>query len=145
MAQPVLLDLHWIAQQPSKCLCTILYKLKIFLKKADGREFKSRWARFLNIAFMILFVEGDLMAVEKDIQEIHSMMESLLTDSSIPKNVRKAISDAKTRLEGEDDIIVKISAAVYLIESIGDDINMPSHARTQVWALMSALESVKKR
>ncbi|NYZ77640.1 UPF0147 family protein [Candidatus Micrarchaeota archaeon] len=85
------------------------------------------------------------MAVEKEIREIHGMMEGLLADTTIPKNVRRAINEAKNRLEGEDDLTVKVSAAVYLIESISDDINMPSHARTQVWAVMGALESVKKR
>jgi len=85
------------------------------------------------------------MPVEESIREIHSMMENLLSDSSIPKNIRKAISDAKERLEGDDELIVKVSAAIYLIESISDDINMPSHARTQIWALMSSLESVKQR
>ncbi len=85
------------------------------------------------------------MAVESEIQDIHGMMVNLLNDTTIPKNIRKAINEAKERLEGDDEVIVKISAAIYLIESISDDINMPPHARTQIWALMSALESVKQR
>ena len=85
------------------------------------------------------------MPVEKELQEIHSMMGNLLVDSTIPKNIRKAIGDAKERIEGDDEMIVKVSASIYLVESISDDINMPPHARTQIWALMSALESVKKR
>lgn len=85
------------------------------------------------------------MPVENEIQEIHGMMEDLLNDTTIPKNIRKAISEAKQRLEGDDELIVKISAAIYLIESISDDINMPPHARTQIWALMSSLESVKQK
>ena len=85
------------------------------------------------------------MAVEKEIQDIHGMMVSLLNDTTIPKNIRKAINEAKERIEGDDEVIVKISASIYLIESISADINMPPHARTQIWALMSALESVKQR
>ncbi len=84
------------------------------------------------------------MAVEKELKEIHGLMETILADNTIPKNIRKAISDAKLRIEGDDEVIVKVSAAIYLIESISDDINMPPHARTQIWGLMSALESVKK-
>jgi uncharacterized protein (UPF0147 family) len=84
------------------------------------------------------------MAVEKELEEIHGLMENILADSTIPKNIRKAISDAKERIEGDDETTVKVSAAIYLIESISDDINMPPHARTQIWGLMSALESVKK-
>lgn len=79
-----------------------------------------------------------------DVSHVVEMMGSLVSDTSIPKNIRKAISDAKVRLESGDEINVKISAAIYLVESISDDINMPSHARTQVWAILSALESMKK-
>jgi len=84
------------------------------------------------------------MAVEKEIKHIHEMMEEILADTSVPKNIRRAIAEAKDRLEGEDEMIVKVSASIYLIESVSDDINMPPHARTQIWAIMSALESVKK-
>ena len=84
------------------------------------------------------------MAVEKDIQHIHKMIDEMLADTTVPKNIRRALSEAKERLEGEEELTVKVSAAIYLIESVSDDINMPLHARTQVWAIMSALESVKK-
>jgi len=85
------------------------------------------------------------MAVEKDLREIHGLMENILADTTIPKNIRKAIADAKERIEGDEEVTVKISAAIYLIESISDDINMPPHARTQIWGLMSALESIKQK
>jgi len=78
-----------------------------------------------------------------DVSEISEMMGGLVADSTIPKNIRKAISEAKSRLDGEDELNVKVSAAIYLVESISDDINMPAHARTQVWAILSALESLK--
>jgi len=79
------------------------------------------------------------MAME--IHDISSMLETLINDTSIPKNIRKALSEAKMRLDSNDEKGTKVSAAIYLIESISDDINMPSHARTQIWAIMSALET----
>jgi uncharacterized protein (UPF0147 family) len=78
-----------------------------------------------------------------DMKEVSEMLSSLVNDSTIPKNIRKALSDAKIRLDSDEEANVKISAAVYLIESITEDINMPPHARTQIWAIMSALESKK--
>ncbi|MBU0526940.1 MAG: UPF0147 family protein [Candidatus Micrarchaeota archaeon] len=78
-----------------------------------------------------------------DMKEVSEMLSSLVNDSTIPKNIRKALSDAKIRLDSDEEANVKISAAVYLIESITEDINMPPHARTQIWAIMSALESQK--
>jgi uncharacterized protein (UPF0147 family) len=79
------------------------------------------------------------MAME--IHDISSMLETLINDTSIPKNIRKALSEAKMRLDSNDEKGTKVSAAIYLIESISDDINMPAHARTQIWAIMSALET----
>ncbi|HIH22364.1 TPA: hypothetical protein HA238_01410 [Candidatus Micrarchaeota archaeon] len=75
--------------------------------------------------------------------EAISLLDMLSNESSIPKNIRKALSDAKQRLESNEELNVKVSAAVYIIDSISDDINMPAHARTQIWGVVSMLESMK--
>jgi uncharacterized protein (UPF0147 family) len=80
-----------------------------------------------------------------DIPQISSMLEDLVNDTSIPKNIRRALSEAKTRLDSQEEKMVKISAAIYVIESITEDINMPPHARTQIWAITSALEALNER
>jgi len=82
---------------------------------------------------------------EQKLNEIINMASALISDVTIPKNIRKAISDAKARLENNDELNVKVSAAIYLIDSISDDINMPPHARTQIWAIVSALETAKMK
>lgn len=81
--------------------------------------------------------------MDPKVNEIITMLENLTEDNSIPKNIRKVLSDACTRLKSDEEQIVKASAAVYLIESISEDINMPAHARTQIWGVISALESLK--
>ncbi len=75
------------------------------------------------------------------IKDISEMLQNLIEDTTIPKNIRKALTDAKIRLDSNEEKNVKVSAAIYLIESISEDINMPPHARTQIWAITSALES----
>jgi len=77
-----------------------------------------------------------------DIKQISELLGDLLNDSTIPKNIRRALGEAKGRLDSDEEKPVKVSAAIYLIESITEDINMPSHARTQIWAVISALESL---
>jgi uncharacterized protein (UPF0147 family) len=79
------------------------------------------------------------------IGEVTEMLEDLVSDTSIPKNIRKALSEAKDRLTSDDEDGMKASAAIYLIESVSDDINMPAHARTQIWAIIGELESVKQK
>ncbi|MGV8176334.1 MAG: UPF0147 family protein [Candidatus Bilamarchaeaceae archaeon] len=79
-----------------------------------------------------------------EIAQIVGMLENVIDDSSVPKNIRKKLSEARDRLNGSDDATVKVSAAIYLIDSVSEDINMPPNARTQIWAIMSSLESMKK-
>lgn len=80
-----------------------------------------------------------------EVTDVSSMLDNLVNDTSIPKNIRRALSEAKTRLDSGEEKSVKVSAAIYVIESIAEDINMPPHARTQIWAIMSALESLNER
>lgn len=82
--------------------------------------------------------------MDKKLQEVNELIDALVGDVSVPKNIRKKLEEAKQRLQSSDELNVKVSAAIYLIESISDDINMPPHARTQIWAIVSTLESTKR-
>jgi uncharacterized protein (UPF0147 family) len=79
----------------------------------------------------------------KTISEAIKRMEFLINDTSVPKNVRSAISEAKKHLESSENNIVKISSAIYSIDSISSDINLPPQARSGVWGILSLLESIK--
>ncbi|MFP3949722.1 MAG: UPF0147 family protein [Candidatus Micrarchaeia archaeon] len=78
------------------------------------------------------------------VEEIIGLMDEVLEDSSVPKNIRKAVGDAKQRLQSDDDLVVKVSSAIYSIESITEDVNMPPHARMQIWSIISELEALKE-
>lgn len=81
--------------------------------------------------------------MEKRIAEIIELIDNVASDTSVPKNIRRALVEAKERLRGSDEASTRVSAAVYAIEAVSEDINMPMHARTQIWAILSALESIK--
>jgi uncharacterized protein len=80
-----------------------------------------------------------------ELNEVSQMLDNLVNDTTIPKNIRRALSEAKGRLDSAEEKSVKVSAAIYVIESIAEDINMPTHARTQIWAIMNALETLNER
>ncbi|MFA5106378.1 MAG: UPF0147 family protein [Candidatus Micrarchaeia archaeon] len=77
---------------------------------------------------------------EEKVNELVSMMDNVIEDSSVPKNIRKAVTEARDKLKSEGDVKVRLSSAIYSIEAISEDINMPMHARTQIWTIFSALE-----
>ena len=78
------------------------------------------------------------------VEEIIKLLDCVIEDSSVPKNIRKAVGDAKARLSADDELIVNVSAAIYSLESVAEDVNMPPHARMQIWSIMSELESLKE-
>ncbi len=83
------------------------------------------------------------MPVPDPIPSIVSSMDMMLEDTSIPRNVRASIQKAKDKLTKIEDKDTALSGAVYALEEISNDINMPMHARTMVWNLISELEGMK--
>lgn len=82
---------------------------------------------------------------DERIARIISLMDTMLEDVTIPKNVKRAISDAKAKLQEGGDPTVQAGSAIYLLEEMSEDINLPPHARTQLWSLLSALERIKEK
>jgi len=39
---------------------------------------------------------------------------------------------------------VKIASAIYSLDEVANDINMPFHARTDIWNLVKELEKLKE-
>ena len=84
------------------------------------------------------------MPTTDPIPNIVSSLEMMLEDNSIPRNVRASIQKARDRLVKSDDKDVALSGAVYALEEISNDINIPMHARTMVWNIISELEGMKQ-
>ena len=82
---------------------------------------------------------------QKDFEPLVQMLEMLSEDTSIPKNVRASIAKAKEKLlEKEKDANTVLTNAIHSIEEVVNDVNMPMHARTTLWNLLSELEILKE-
>ncbi len=77
------------------------------------------------------------------IDQIIKRMDMLISDTSVPKNVRGAISQAKTNLSSNQEYIVRVSSAIYNLDVVSNDVNLPAQARTAIWNILSMLESIK--
>ena len=78
------------------------------------------------------------------INQINVQMDSLIGDTSVPKNVRSAVTEAKVKLNESGDVIVRVSSAIYSLDAVSNDINLPAQARTVVWNILSMLKSIKQ-
>lgn len=65
-------------------------------------------------------------------------------DNSVPKKVRTTIKEAITSLQEQDGKSheVKIDQVLQQLGDLSDDPNLPPYTRTQIWNVVSVLESV---
>lgn len=85
------------------------------------------------------------MKPEEKLQAIANIMSGVLEDTAVPRNIRKAVSNARDRiLQKSEDLTVSIASAIYTLDEVSNDINMPLHTRTEIWNLISSLEKLKE-
>ena len=95
---------------------------------------------------MVFIVSSDDSSQHKEkIEQIVSFIDALVKDNSVPRNVRATLGDARDKLtEPNEEIGTRISGAVYALDEVSNDINIPMHARTMVWNILSELEALKE-
>jgi len=79
---------------------------------------------------------------KKNLDEILSMINFLLEDTTLPRNIKRVIQEAKNTLLSEQDFQTKVSSAIQMLVEVSEDVNMPSHIRTYVWDILMRLESI---
>ena len=87
---------------------------------------------------------ADEKKLAETIAQITMRMDMLINDTTVPKNVRTAVSEAKSKLNAKGDYVVRVSSAIYNIDGVSNDINLPPQARTILWGILSMLESIKE-
>ena len=79
------------------------------------------------------------------IKQIVDAMTMLSEDTSVPRNIRKGSTDAKARLlDTKNALDVRAASAINILDDLANDPNVPLHARTLIWQIISQLETVAK-
>ena len=77
------------------------------------------------------------------IDEVSEILEYIMENNSVPRNVREAAQESNTLLKDvSQDQSVKISTVLTKLDEISNDPNIPVHARTLIWEVLSKLESI---
>lgn len=79
---------------------------------------------------------------EEKIKNIISAMEELLEDMTVPKNVKIKIEKAIASLNNKDEVSIRVNKALNELDDIGDDNNIEPYTRTQIWNIVSSLETI---
>ena len=77
------------------------------------------------------------------IEEVCEILEYIADNNTVPRNIREAAGESSASLKDEEqDQSVKISTVLGKLDEISNDPNIPVHARTLIWEVLSKLESI---
>ena len=85
------------------------------------------------------------MAADDRLQQLAAVMDQLIDDTSVPRNIRRGADNAKKLLLSKTDALdVRIAGAVSVLDELANDPNIPLHGRTMIWNIISGLETVAR-
>lgn len=82
---------------------------------------------------------------EESFNRVNDILRHIMEDTSVPRNIRRAAEESKNILGKDDDEpTVRASTVISILDEISNDPNIPIHARTLIWNVLSELESVRE-
>jgi uncharacterized protein (UPF0147 family) len=83
------------------------------------------------------------MAAENVIKQCVEVLERIMSDDTVPRNIRRSAESVKsTLLNEEDSEAIRAASAISILDEISNDPNIPLHTRTLIWNVASQLETV---
>jgi len=80
---------------------------------------------------------------EEMVQQCSLMLQAMIEDPMIPRNIRRAAEDTLKILNDENkSLSLRAASALSKIDEVSSDSNIPMHARTRVWEIASILEAI---
>jgi len=86
---------------------------------------------------------GDYMTAENVLKQCVEVLERIMSDDAVPRNIRRSAESVKSILMDQNvSEAVKAASAISILDEISNDPNIPLHTRTLIWNVASQLETV---
>ncbi|MDO5852413.1 MAG: UPF0147 family protein [Methanobacteriaceae archaeon] len=76
-------------------------------------------------------------------EKCSEILKQISGDNSVPRNIRKSADESDALLKEDKEPTIVASTVISILDDISNDPNIPTHARTLIWNLLSELESIK--
>lgn len=88
---------------------------------------------------------GDFMSSHQ-LKQILEILDILAEDSSVPRNIRRGATEARERLlQTSEALDVRAASAIFTLDDLANDPNIPLHGRTLIWNIISQLEPISNQ
>lgn len=80
-----------------------------------------------------------------NMDEVNKMLDEINEDRTVPRNIRLLIQQARDSLNSRQEIAVRISTAIAILDDVSNDSNIPTYTRTLIWNIVSMLEVMNEQ
>lgn len=88
---------------------------------------------------------ADAIQNKESMKEAIETLNQIASNNSTPKTIKKSILDLIGGLTNEEySLSVRAANTISLLDDVTQDPNMPSYVRTQLWQVVSKLESIRE-
>jgi uncharacterized protein (UPF0147 family) len=78
-------------------------------------------------------------------EEVISFIQQVANDRTVPRNIRAKCEESIKILQDEkEDVAVRVNSVISSMDDVSNDPNIPMYTRTQIWNIVSILESMQK-
>jgi uncharacterized protein (UPF0147 family) len=82
--------------------------------------------------------------VKKAFEMVENLLNGMLADRSVPRNIKRVAQRSINELHNEENSVgIRSSNVMYMVDDLAQDANIPFHARTTVYRIISILEKIK--
>ena len=82
-----------------------------------------------------------VLKMNEQLSEIVEVLQDVLNDDTVPKNVKARIEGAIGELKNNEDHNIAIHKALNELDELADNSNIEPYTRSQIWNIVSLLES----
>jgi uncharacterized protein (UPF0147 family) len=80
---------------------------------------------------------------EEVIKRCTEMLDEMISDVTVPRNIRKSATEVKDKLlNGDEALAVRVARVISDLDELTTNLNIPSHTRALVWSIVSQLETI---
>jgi len=93
---------------------------------------------------LLITDNGIKKEIESKIKDVEHLLEGMLQDRSVPRNIKKRVQEGLIILKkAENTPEVIASNIVYLFNDLSFDSNIAFHSRSTLYRIISILETIK--
>lgn len=78
-------------------------------------------------------------------ESVIPLIQQIANDRTVPRNIRAKCEDSIVILQNiQQEEAIRVNRVVSNMDEVSNDPNIPMYTRTQVWNIVSVLESLQK-